>query len=308
IFTRPRGPYIPYWVQEFYTAYRAMVPQGKKQAAKFKPIDCVVVRGKKVKFSDDINIVLECTNNISDDYQYMIKTKSLETLKKVNESILRHRKEACLGCVIEGCDLNLGMIVGQELAMRARRREAPVDTNPVIDTDTLPVEAVLPTPASGPLGISSVVPSMTPSPSTTPMPPRRAFRVDDIGATNEVTTLKTAIAELRKDMDQVKSTYMSMIFGTVEIPDMPADTVVPPATTGDEVQVEELRLMRSSLDEEATYEGLTEVEEAMIDSTMQRSLVDTTMVGSSIAATPGTDAQDQSATPGIYAPTDGATG
>uniref|UniRef100_M1DT79 Polyprotein protein n=1 Tax=Solanum tuberosum TaxID=4113 RepID=M1DT79_SOLTU len=41
------------------------------------------------------------------------------------------------------------------------------------------------------------------------------------GATEEVTALKAAIAELKKDVDYQKSTDMSMIFATVEIPDVP---------------------------------------------------------------------------------------
>uniref|UniRef100_M1DS59 Integrase core domain containing protein n=1 Tax=Solanum tuberosum TaxID=4113 RepID=M1DS59_SOLTU len=51
-------------------------------------------------------------------------------------------------------------------------------------------------------------------------------------------------------------------------------------------------------DEEATFEGLTEVEEAMIDSPVQFSLADTTIAGSSVATnvTSGTDTPTDRAT------------
>ncbi|KAK4709760.1 hypothetical protein R3W88_004273 [Solanum pinnatisectum] len=41
------------------------------------------------------------------------------------------------------------------------------------------------------------------------------------GATEEVTALKATIVELRKDVDHLKSTDVSMVFGTVKIPDVP---------------------------------------------------------------------------------------
>ncbi|XP_049344982.1 uncharacterized protein LOC125809370 [Solanum verrucosum] len=56
------------------------------------------------------------------------------------------------------------------------------------------------------------------------------------GASEEVTTLKAVIAVLRRDVDQLKSIDMSMIFGTVEILDV---LDIPPATTRDEIRVEE---------------------------------------------------------------------
>uniref|UniRef100_M1DSK0 Polyprotein protein n=1 Tax=Solanum tuberosum TaxID=4113 RepID=M1DSK0_SOLTU len=99
---------------------------------------------------------------------------------------------------------------------------------------------------------------------------------------------------------------MSMIFGTVEIPDV---SDMPPATTGDEIRVEEVADPESEAEtdeeilevaEEASYEG---TEEAMVDADVQASLADTPLA-SPIAAvvpsevTPGTDAQVQMDAPG----------
>ncbi|XP_049406246.1 uncharacterized protein LOC125869884 [Solanum stenotomum] len=91
------------------------------------------------------------------------------------------------------------------------------------------------------------------------------------GETEEVITLKAAIAMLRCDVDQLKSTDMSMSFGMVEIPDVPD---MPPATAEDEIRVEEAADHESQVEidkemlevaEEASYECLTETEEAMVD-------------------------------------------
>ncbi|XP_049364127.1 uncharacterized protein LOC125828849 [Solanum verrucosum] len=89
------------------------------------------------------------------------------------------------------------------------------------------------------------------------------------GATEEVTALKSAIDALRSDVDQLKSTYMSMIFGMLEIQDV---IEMPPSTTGEEVRVEETTDPESEVEtgeemlevvEEASYEGPTDMEEAM---------------------------------------------
>uniref|UniRef100_M1DGS2 Polyprotein protein n=1 Tax=Solanum tuberosum TaxID=4113 RepID=M1DGS2_SOLTU len=100
---------------------------------------------------------------------------------------------------------------------------------------------------------------------------------------------------------------MSMIFGTVEIPDMPVEPDIPSATTVDEVRVDEAADSESEAEtdkemlgvaEEVSYEGLKETEEAMIDAVVQTSLVDMPLAdpsgaGDTVDATSGIDAQEK---------------
>uniref|UniRef100_M1DZ14 Integrase core domain containing protein n=1 Tax=Solanum tuberosum TaxID=4113 RepID=M1DZ14_SOLTU len=56
--------------------------KGKKKSSTFKPIDDVIVRGRKVKCSNtDINEVLRCTMNVMHYYIDLIQKKTLDDLK-----------------------------------------------------------------------------------------------------------------------------------------------------------------------------------------------------------------------------------
>ncbi|KAG5599683.1 hypothetical protein H5410_031053 [Solanum commersonii] len=55
-----------------------------------------------------------------------------------------------------------------------KKKAAPVNSSPVVDTNTLPAEEPLPTPAPTPSGTSSLVSSDTPGSSAATLPPRSA--------------------------------------------------------------------------------------------------------------------------------------
>lgn len=60
------------------------------------------------------------------------------------------------------------------------------------------------------------------------------------GATEEVTNVKAIIVAFMSDVEQMKSTNMSMIFCMVEIPDVAVEPEMPQTTTKDDVRVEDV--------------------------------------------------------------------
>ena len=125
--------------------------------------------------------------------------------------------------------------------------------------------------------------------------------------------MRVEVANLRKDVDYLKSTDFTSLLEAADDVDSPETSEIPPATTGDkhrdEVAVNESEaetkeeLIESK--EESIYRDLPDLEETIVQSVIQTSLRETSNGGSSGAGpsevTLGTAARDQSTTPGINA-------
>ncbi|XP_049406208.1 uncharacterized protein LOC125869826 [Solanum stenotomum] len=106
---------------------------------------------------------------------------------------------------------------------------------------------------------------------------KRAIAASLMPLRDDIYSHKLALDALT-DVDKLKSTTMSLIFGIVEIPDgtsteVPTYSYVAPATTGDEVRANEAAAESKDendeeqlgVREEAVYEDLTDLEGAMYE-------------------------------------------
>ncbi|KAG5615736.1 hypothetical protein H5410_015560 [Solanum commersonii] len=141
-------PLCSAWVGEFYTAYGELVPKNKKKASEFQPVKSVMVRGKEVECQ---RVPIE-KRDMSITSQLWFGFISSIIMSSQNESIMCHLKATCLDSIIARRRIDLGPLTSQEMAIRAKR-EAPADTSPEVNVDSLLAKAPSPTPASEPSGI-----------------------------------------------------------------------------------------------------------------------------------------------------------
>ncbi|KAG5599642.1 hypothetical protein H5410_031012 [Solanum commersonii] len=110
------------------------------------------------------------------------------------------------------------------------------------------------------------------------------------GETSEVMTLKAKVADLRKDVDYIKSTGFTLLLQAADDLDTPETSEIPPATTRDihrdDATVDESDAETNeeqiTVHDAAVYDDLAYLDDVMFETARQTSLRDTTTGGFAI--------------------------
>ncbi|WMV13737.1 hypothetical protein MTR67_007122 [Solanum verrucosum] len=181
-----------------------------------------------------------------------------------NESIHQHPKAALLRCIIDRERLNLGLIIALQMSMRAKRSQT-----------SLPF-LVLISDFCHQVGVSLVAKTNVES---------------DCQAT-DLRTLRADIVRLRCDMDDLKSTDISMLLGNMDIPKGPSSEmpviseILPASVTGHAViadDSDETDALKTDEEdfrdhEEAVFDDLEDLKGNLVQADKEASFRDISMI------------------------------